>query len=29
MEVGSLNLYASFGTFGVQIGQSFESEWAL
>ena len=29
IEVGSLNLYASFGTFCVQIGQLFESQWAF
>ena len=27
-EVDSLYLYASFGTFCVQIGQLFESQWA-
>ena len=29
IEVGWLNLYASFGTFYVQIGQLFESQWAF
>ena len=29
IKVGSLNLYASFGTFWIQIGQSFDSQWAF
>ena len=29
IEVGSSHLYASFGTFCVQIGLSFESLWDL
>ena len=29
IEVGNLHLYASFGTFCVQIGQLFESQWAF
>ena len=28
-EVGSLHLYASFGTFYVQIGQLFEAQWVF
>ena len=27
IEVGSSNLYASFNTFCVQIGQLFEAQW--
>ena len=27
IEVGNTHLYASFGTFCVQIGQLFESQW--
>ena len=29
IEVGSLHIYACFGTFCVQIGQIFESQWAF
>ena len=29
IEVGSLNLYTSFGTFCIQIGQLLESQWAF
>ena len=29
IEVGSLSLYASFGTFSVQIGRLFESQEAF
>ena len=28
-EIGSLHLYASFGTFCIQIGQLFKSQWAF
>ena len=28
-EVGSSHIYASFGTFWVQIGQLFEAQWDL
>ena len=28
-EVGSSHLYASFGTFWVQIGQLFEAQWVF
>ena len=27
IEVGNLHLYASFGTFCVQIGQLYEAQW--
>ena len=29
LEVGSWHLYASFGTFCVQIGQFFEAQWVF
>ena len=29
IKIVSLNLYASFGTFCVQMGQLFESQWAF
>ena len=29
IEVGSSHLYASFGTFCVQIGQFLEAQWVL
>ena len=29
LEVGTSNLYASFGTFCVQIGQFFEAQWVF
>ena len=29
IEVGSSHLYASFGTFCVQIGQFFEAQWVF